>query len=126
MTSQPTNPTILLLKTKNNPEDKYATLFSSKNFTPQFIPVLEHHLHSDALCSVRDLFASGGLLPGPGRRYGGLIFTSQRAVEGFAGVLGRIAGLFCLFPSILELQLLAPPDSIYGDSNPEERKAANR
>ncbi|RJE17788.1 Uroporphyrinogen-III synthase [Aspergillus sclerotialis] len=90
MTSQTTSPTILLLKTKSSLEDKYATLFSSKNFNSQFIPVLEHHFHSDALVSVRDLFTSGGLLPGPGRRYGGLIFTSQRAVEGFASILGEV------------------------------------
>lgn len=85
MPQQP--PTILLLKTKSTPEDKYDALFRSKDFSPEFIPVLTHHFHSDALSSIHHLFTSGALAPGPNRRYGGLIFTSQRAVEGFRGVL---------------------------------------
>ncbi|KAI9036108.1 uroporphyrinogen-III synthase HEM4 [Aspergillus affinis] len=78
---------ILLLKTKSTPADGYDEFFSTHSYNPAFIPVLEHHFHEPNLQSVRQLFESGALNPGPERKYGGLIFTSQRAVEGFANML---------------------------------------
>ncbi|KAK1147651.1 hypothetical protein N8T08_000993 [Aspergillus melleus] len=78
---------ILLLKTKSSPADGYEEFFSTHNYNPAFIPVLEHHFHEPNLQSVRQLFESGALNPGSERKYGGLIFTSQRAVEGFANML---------------------------------------
>ncbi|KAF5860183.1 hypothetical protein ETB97_001888 [Aspergillus alliaceus] len=83
---------ILLLKTKSSPKDSYEEYFSAHGYTPTFIPVLEHHFHTPNLSTVQHLFQSGDLTPGPGRKYGGLIFTSQRAVEGFAATLDDIDG----------------------------------
>lgn len=80
---------ILLLKTKSSPQDGYEEFFSAQNYTPTFIPVLEHRFHKDNLSQVRDRFTSGEFhteAPTP-RKYGGLIFTSQRAVEGFAQMI---------------------------------------
>ncbi|KAJ5779760.1 Tetrapyrrole biosynthesis uroporphyrinogen III synthase [Penicillium paradoxum] len=83
---------ILLLKTKSSPNDGYEDFFSANNYTPTFIPVLEHRFHKDNLTQVRDLFATGafGETTNNGKdnkKYGGLIFTSQRAVEGFAQMI---------------------------------------
>ncbi|PYH84212.1 putative uroporphyrinogen-III synthase [Aspergillus uvarum CBS 121591] len=82
---------ILLLKTRSTPHDGYDDFFTSQNYSPAFIPVLEHHFHTPNLQRVHDLLVSGGLSAGhPAQRYGGIIFTSQRAVEGFAQVLEGI------------------------------------
>ncbi|CAG7959428.1 unnamed protein product [Penicillium nalgiovense] len=77
---------ILLLKTKSSPHDGYEDFFSAHNYTPTFIPVLEHRFHKNNLTQVRDLFSTGAFNNVP-RKYGGLIFTSQRAVEGFAQMI---------------------------------------
>lgn len=82
---------ILLLKTKSSPQDSYEEYFSAHGYSPVFIPVLEHHFHEQNLRWVRELFDSGALQPGPDRKYGGLIFTSQRAVEGFASVVSALS-----------------------------------
>ncbi|KAI9369948.1 tetrapyrrole biosynthesis, uroporphyrinogen III synthase [Aspergillus egyptiacus] len=88
MTKQPRS--ILLLKTKSSPADGYAEFFSATGYTPTFVPVLAHNFHSANLENIKSLFLSGALNPGPERRYGGLIFTSQRAVEAFADCLAGI------------------------------------
>jgi len=81
---------VLLLKTKSIPNDGYEEYFAaSSNFTPAFVPVLEHRYNGAALQAVRTLLQDGSLV-GSGRKYGGLIFTSQRAVEGFASVVQEI------------------------------------
>ncbi|KAK2757701.1 hypothetical protein FQN54_004670 [Arachnomyces sp. PD_36] len=97
------NPPIFLLKTKSSPHDNYEEYFSrTTHYEPTFIPVLEHIYHNDNIRAViKDIFppssnhdeqgAAEGDSPerirGPKRKYGGLIFTSQRAVEGFAKIL---------------------------------------
>ncbi|KAG0160916.1 hypothetical protein PDIDSM_8448 [Penicillium digitatum] len=80
---------ILLLKTKSSPHDGYEDLFSAQNYTPNFIPVLEHRFLKNNLTQVRDLFSTGAFTNhvSTPRKYGGLIFTSQRAVEGFAQMI---------------------------------------
>lgn len=84
-------PPILLLKTQSTPTDAYAEYFSAQNYTPIFIPVLEHDFHAENLQSIKSLFDTRALGPDPSRRkYGGIIFTSQRAVEGFASIVGGI------------------------------------
>lgn len=89
-------PPVLLLKTKSSPHDGYEDFFSAGTYSPAFIPVLEHRFHRENLARVRGLFASGAFNPdsdnanghdGGSRKYGGLIFTSQRAVEGFAQMI---------------------------------------
>lgn len=118
---------ILLLKTKSSPHDGYDDYFSTNNYAPSFIPVLEHRFHAENLAHVRDLFAAGAFessaddaetetetaegnapLAGAvsGRRYGGMIFTSQRAVEAFGSMLeGGDAGMSLLFSSLLSSPL---------------------
>jgi uroporphyrinogen-III synthase len=77
---------IFLLKTKSTPHDGYDEYFTAQGYEPRFIPVLEHKFHNANLQIVRDLFVSGTLT----EKYGGLIFTSQRAVEGFASAMQDI------------------------------------
>ncbi|GLA59998.1 hypothetical protein AtubIFM54640_011423 [Aspergillus tubingensis] len=90
----PNKPPIILLKTKSTPHDNYSDYFHhpTSNYTPTFIPVLSHNFHTERLRSIRELFTSGQLLPSQknSRKYGGLIFTSQRAVEGFGRVLAEL------------------------------------
>lgn len=84
---------IFLLKTKSTPHDGYDEYFSSTGrYEPSFIPVLEHK-HNDAnLGIVRNLFLSGQIC----EKYGGLIFTSQRAVEGFMHMITtEVGGMLC-------------------------------
>ena len=88
---------ILLLKTKSAPRDGYHEYFSSVSsslthrYEPRFIPVLEHKYHDANLATVKELCVAGTLA----QKYGGLIFTSQRAVEGFGSVLGHIRTYVC-------------------------------
>lgn len=100
-------PPIILLKTKSTPHDNYSDYFHqpTSDYNPTFIPVLSHNFHTERLRSIRALFTSGALLPPQSqdkdkhhaRKYGGLIFTSQRAVEGFGRVLAELDdGMFSL------------------------------
>jgi uroporphyrinogen-III synthase len=75
---------VLLLKTKSTPVDTYEEYFSNEPFAPTFIPVLEHRPHIRNLEFVRSLLLDGKLGREHNAKYGGIIFTSQRAVEGFA------------------------------------------
>ena len=122
---------ILLLKTKSAPHDGYEEYFSTNGYHPQFIPVLEHRFHTENLATVRQLFASGafntdttpiidnGNGTGTGaqapnassKKYGGMIFTSQRAVEAFAKMIednGRM-----LHPSLRHLQFATAIPTLY-------------
>jgi hypothetical protein len=90
---------ILLLKTKSTPNDSYEEYFSSTSslplFAPIFVPVLEHRSDVQNLEVVKRSLRDGGDGALKGRkmgRYGGMIFTSQRAVEGFAGVVEELEG----------------------------------
>ncbi|KAK0113868.1 hypothetical protein ONS95_014113 [Cadophora gregata] len=79
---------ILLLKTKSTPNDGYEERFSSATvgsdrFDPTFVPVLEHQFLDQGLNVVKDLLQSKQIGKDVGRKYGGMIFTSQRAVEAF-------------------------------------------
>ncbi|KAI2795170.1 hypothetical protein POX_a01775 [Penicillium oxalicum] len=96
---------ILLLKTKSSPHDGYQDHFATNGFDPCFVPVLEHRFLAENLAIVRQLFASGAfnvadtssssstISPSTApsnlfaKRYGGMIFTSQRAVEAFAQMI---------------------------------------
>ncbi|KAI9723717.1 MAG: hypothetical protein M1812_001017 [Candelaria pacifica] len=80
---------VLLLKTKSTPHDGYEEYFSTnKRFAPRFVPVLEHKYKKEELNLVKNLLRNGNIAAGENEAvYGGLIFTSQRAVEGFASVV---------------------------------------
>jgi hypothetical protein len=87
MTPPPLTP-LLLLKTRSLPSDPYFTHFSSPSstFTPSFVPVLEHTPNEANLGRIKILLRERRL----GNEFGGCIFTSQRAVEGFARVVGEV------------------------------------
>jgi uroporphyrinogen-III synthase len=79
---------ILLLKTKSIPTDNYEEHFSTPKspFVPSFVPVLEHQPNEENLRRIKSLLKERRL----NEEYGGMIFTSQRAVEGFARVVGEL------------------------------------
>ncbi|KAK4124191.1 tetrapyrrole biosynthesis, uroporphyrinogen III synthase [Parathielavia appendiculata] len=78
---------ILLLKTKSVPGDAYEELFSSPPngpaFDPSFVPVLEHRFDEPGMAKVRSALQDRTISTADDAVYGGLIFTSQRAVEAF-------------------------------------------
>ena len=90
---------VLLLKTRSNVKDVYEDHFSRRrphisrvaegpglSYKPIFVPVLEHRPSQENLQQIRTIVRNGKLSD----EYGGLVFTSQRAVEGFAGVIAEI------------------------------------
>lgn len=82
---------ILLLKTKSTPGDAYEDIFSQPqhglSFDPSFVPVLEHTFDEQGLANIGSVLKSRKIGSHPGACYGGLIFTSQRAVEAFAKLI---------------------------------------
>ncbi|VUC23649.1 unnamed protein product [Clonostachys rosea] len=107
--SDPPSVPILLLKTKSTPIDTYEELFSSTpvpssgsdetrtRFSPQFVPVLQHRLEESGVSVLRDHLQNQSISPREDSAYGGLIFTSQRAVEAFAKTVDEGKGAF-LYP----------------------------
>lgn len=79
---------ILLLKTRSIPNDSYEEHFSTVEspFTPSFVPVLEHQANETNLQNIKSLLRQRRLI----EEYGGMILTSQRAVEGFARVVSEL------------------------------------
>jgi uroporphyrinogen-III synthase len=87
---------VILLKTRNTPNDGYEQYFNSTTclapssgtirFKPTFIPVLEHTPNTENLGRIEGLLKSGKLKD----EYGGMIFTSQRAVEGWRDVVSHV------------------------------------
>ncbi|KAI1458528.1 tetrapyrrole biosynthesis, uroporphyrinogen III synthase [Annulohypoxylon moriforme] len=79
---------IFLLKTKSTPSDGYEDIFStprhSFNFEPTFVPVLQHRFEDDGMQQFEKLLRKRRINKSVDSDYGGLIFTSQRAVEAFA------------------------------------------
>jgi uroporphyrinogen-III synthase len=82
---------VLLLKTRSKPTDAYEELFAMSTdqggFAPCFVPVLEHKFANKGLQELNKLLDAGRFGDAPDD-YGGIIFTSQRAVEAFAQVVG--------------------------------------
>lgn len=98
---------IYLLKTKSSPTDSYEEYFASlsnngKRYKPLFVPVLEHMFRDDTLRTLRrsaERFAFAGgseatarqkATNNPAKRYGGVVFTSQRAVDAFGTVVAKL------------------------------------
>ena len=90
MSSPITRVPVLLLKTRSTPADGYEEYFSKEPFTPIFVPVLEHRPNVHNLDLIRSLLRDGKLGRGRNAKYGGMIFTSQRAVEAFARVVDEV------------------------------------
>ena len=83
---------VLLLKTKSVPHDGYEHFFSTASdhaYAPVFIPVLNHRLRSEALEKIRGLIEEKAFSVKDGK-YGGIIFTSQRAVAAFVSVIEEL------------------------------------
>ena len=82
---------VFLLKTRSAPEDAYEDLFSTPSdgfdFEPIFVPVLEHHFDTSGVDTVRRLLLGNAISRAPNSSYGGLVFTSQRAVETFSAIV---------------------------------------
>ncbi|KAK0648732.1 tetrapyrrole biosynthesis, uroporphyrinogen III synthase [Cercophora newfieldiana] len=82
---------VFLLKTKSTPGDAYEELFSRTddgfNFEPVFVPVLEHSFDETGMTKVRGVLRSNSVSNAQGSPYGGMIFTSQRAVEAFSSLV---------------------------------------
>lgn len=85
---------LFLLKTKSTPNDGYEERFSSTGeWAPEFVPVLEHQLIDEGMSTVRDLLRNREIGNGVGKKYGGMIFTSQRAVEAFTKLVVEGRGM---------------------------------
>lgn len=92
ITATTTATPIFLLKTASAPTDAYADLFAASGFAPAFVPVLRHSFNPAGLDRIRSVLGGGdgnggGISARPGSEFGGLIFTSQRAVEAFSKVV---------------------------------------
>ncbi|KAI1438147.1 uroporphyrinogen-III synthase [Xylaria sp. CBS 124048] len=84
---------VLLLKTKSSPTDAYEDLFATPNdgfhFEPIFVPVLQHRFDQDGMRQLKTLLHEKRINSSVNSDYGGLIFTSQRAVEAFAELVEK-------------------------------------
>ncbi|AEO67743.1 uncharacterized protein THITE_2116724 [Thermothielavioides terrestris NRRL 8126] len=87
---------VFLLKTRSVPGDAYEELFSTPadgfDFEPSFVPVLEHRFDEEGLAKVRSALQNRSISSAVDSTYGGLIFTSQRAVEAFAKLVEERRG----------------------------------
>ncbi|POS71096.1 uroporphyrinogen-III synthase [Diaporthe helianthi] len=106
---------VLLLKTKSTPGDSYEDIFSQPqagvNFVPSFVPVLEHRFDDAGLKQVQSILQSQMVGSHSGAAYGGLVFTSQRAVEAFTKIVqdgpgehqGRVSTTTLPWPHLQEV-----------------------
>ena len=89
---------VLLLKTRSTPSDAYqdaistAQLPNGQAMKPIFIPVLRHQFQDSGLVEIKRLLHDRQISREPGSAYGGIIFTSQRAVEAFAHIINQDKG----------------------------------
>jgi uroporphyrinogen-III synthase len=98
MTDPTSKVPLLLLKTKSSPADGYEEYFltaEDHRYEPSFVPVLEHQFREEALQHIEKLTVDNGFCTSfestpDEHKYGGIIFTSQRAVEAFTTVVGRV------------------------------------
>ena len=96
---------VYLLKTKSSPSDTYEEYFNKLEdgrYMPIFVPVLDHIFRDDALRTLRRAaeryaFAGGSektarqeATNNPAKKYGGIIFTSQRAVDAFTTIIAKL------------------------------------
>ncbi len=118
---------VYLLKTRSSPSDTYEDYFNNAKhgqYKPVFVPVLEHMFRDDALRTLRraaERFAFAGGSPAnearlrkatnnPAKKYGGIIFTSQRAVDAFGSVVARLdpSKLEAMFDKDMPLYVVGP------------------
>lgn len=112
---------VLLLKTKSIPVDHYEGLLgrAGSTYSPSFLPVLEHHFRQHVTSWLKHTILNGGFSCRPDNQcaskdkvdtFGGLIFTSQRAVEAFSAIVETInhAERHSLLPPSLPLYVVGP------------------
>lgn len=116
---------IYFLKTRSSPTDTYEDHFlflEDGRYKPVFVPVLEHMFRDDALRTLRrsaERFAFAGGSEADARRkathnpakiYGGIIFTSQRAVDAFATVIAKLdpAKIDAMFDKDMPIYVVGP------------------
>lgn len=129
---------VLLLKTESG-NDGYKEYFQKDEvYIPAFVPVLEHRLHQNNLASFETKIRGGSFQNREDRvdetkpRYGGLVFTSQRAVEAFASVVRSLRAhdipVEQLFDEKLPIYVVGPataraiqaldiPSQVFGESS---------
>jgi uroporphyrinogen-III synthase len=89
---------VLLLKTRSTPGDSYqdaistAQLPNGQALKPIFIPVLRHQFQEPGLEKIKHLLRNRQISRDADASYGGIIFTSQRAVEAFAHIIHQEKG----------------------------------
>ncbi|UNI17356.1 Uroporphyrinogen-III synthase [Purpureocillium takamizusanense] len=104
---------VLLLKTKSTPGDSYQELLSTAHrgathdlaFEPHFVPVLLHRFDDNGTGRLQGLLERRSIGSSPGCDYGGLIFTSQRAVEAFAQVVQDGRGRDSSWPHLQDVPI---------------------
>lgn len=110
---------IFFLKTKSTPGDAYEEFFTSPpdgaSFEPSFVPVLKHQFDEAGMSTLRNALKSKSVGTTSGSAYGGIIFTSQRAVEAFTKVVEEGKG---------EISASAAGNAIAKVSNPQVRMMA--
>lgn len=116
---------VYLLKTKSSPSDtyeEYLTRLDNGRYKPIFVPVLEHIFRDDTLRTLRrsaERFAFAGGSEATARhkathnaakRYGGIIFTSQRAVDAFGSVIAKLdpAKIEAFFDEEMPMYVVGP------------------
>ena len=112
---------VLLLKTKSIPVDGYDEYFKTVEngkYNPIFVPVLEHRFKADVLDWLSKVVNSQGLStnkhPNPVKAtedtFGGMIFTSQRAVEAFSNTIQSLdaSARDLLLPAEFPLYVVGP------------------
>jgi uroporphyrinogen-III synthase len=84
---------VFFLKTRSQPRDGYEEAFSAaaggRTLNPIFVPVLEHRLDEVGMRLVTDFLKQRKIGTTLDCRYGGMIFTSQRAVEAFSHIIAQ-------------------------------------
>lgn len=116
---------VYLLKTRSSPTDNYEDYFSSLSngkYKPIFVPVLDHVFRDDPLRKLRlsaERFAFAGgseatarqkATNNPAKKYGGIIFTSQRSVDAFMIVVSKLdpAKIHMLFDPQMPIYCVGP------------------
>ena len=78
---------LLLLKTRSLPHDPYTAQFARPHYDPVFLPVLTHTPSARALAVLTALLRATPPFP----HHGGLVITSQRAVEVLSTAISEAA-----------------------------------
>ncbi|CAD0107566.1 unnamed protein product [Aureobasidium uvarum] len=106
---------VLLLKTKSIPADGYQEIFAGwNNYLPTFLPVLEHRFREESLTWLKNITSGRGFSPDTSvaaeSSFGGIIFTSQRAVEAFTSIVESLESDTRdeLLPEALPLYVVGP------------------